>query len=316
MPSLQQVKDANLQLKNAKPGLVAVFAGGTSGIGESTCKEFIRNTVSPRAYIIGRNKLEASRIMQELKEINSKAEIHFLECDLTLLRNVDHICNEIKEKENLINLLFMSAGFLSMKRQETSEGLDRMMAVQYYSRMRLVVNLLPNLTAASAAGEPARVHSALNAGKEGRIFLDDLPLENHFSLKNCATQATTMTTLAFDQLALAHPDITFIHTSPGIVRTNITKGFGPVISFISGAFLLLSAPFLTTAVQESGQRHLYAALSKDYSPVNSEVSERHVQRLNSKSEFCDENSELQEYRQTKVGPQIWEHTLQVFRNCT
>lgn len=92
-------------------------AGGTSGIGESTCKEFIRNTISPRAYIIGRNKLEASRIINELKEINSEAEIHFLECDLTLLRNVDQVCNEITEKENLINLLFMSAGFLSMKRQ-------------------------------------------------------------------------------------------------------------------------------------------------------------------------------------------------------
>jgi hypothetical protein len=191
-----------------------------------------------------------------------------------------------------------------------------MMAIQYYSRMRLAFNLIPALAAASAAGEPARVHSALNAGKEGKIFLDDLPLEKHFSLKNSAAQATTMTTLAFDQLALAHPDITFIHTSPGIVRTNITKGFGPVISSISGAFLILLAPFLTTPVQESGQRHLYAALSKDYLPMNSDNSERHVQRLNSKSEFCGENSELEEYRKSKVGPQIWEHTLQVFRTCT
>ncbi|KAJ5089486.1 hypothetical protein N7532_008170 [Penicillium argentinense] len=264
MPSLRQVKDANLKLKNVKPGLVTVFAGGTSGIGESTCREFIRNTVRPRAYIIGRNKMEASRIVQQLKEINSEAEIRILECDLTLLHNVDRICNEITKNENFVNLLFMSAGFLSMKRQETSEGLDSRMAIQYYSRMRLVVNLLPALSAASVAGEPGRVHSALNAGKEGKIFLDNLLLEHHFSLKNCATQGITMTTLAFDQLALIHPDVNFIHTSPGVVRTNITKGFGPVVSFISGVFLILLAPFLTTPVQESGERNLYAVLSKCY----------------------------------------------------
>ena len=34
--------------------LVAVFVGGTGGIGESTAKEFFLRTTRPKAYIIGR----------------------------------------------------------------------------------------------------------------------------------------------------------------------------------------------------------------------------------------------------------------------
>lgn len=191
-----------------------------------------------------------------------------------------------------------------------------MMAVQYYSRMRMIHNLLPQLIAASTASQPARVHSALNAGKEGKIFLDDLPLRYHFSLKNCATQSITMTTLALDQLAQAHPAVTFIHSSPGVVRTNITHGLGSVVSFISGILLFLLAPLLTTPLRESGERHLYAALSKDYSPVGSKSSKCCVQRLNSKSDFCGENLALKDYQQRNVGVQIWEHTLRVFEDIS
>ena len=43
------------------------------------------------------------------------AEAAFIQKDLTLLKNVDEVCNEIKAKETKLNLLFMSQGILSMK---------------------------------------------------------------------------------------------------------------------------------------------------------------------------------------------------------
>ena len=53
MVSLDTIRDSNEQGKKLK-GLVAVFVGGTGGIGESTAKEFFKRTTQPRAYIIGR----------------------------------------------------------------------------------------------------------------------------------------------------------------------------------------------------------------------------------------------------------------------
>ena len=53
MVSIDTIRKSNEQGKQLS-GLVAVFVGGTGGIGESTAKEFFLRTRQPRAYIIGR----------------------------------------------------------------------------------------------------------------------------------------------------------------------------------------------------------------------------------------------------------------------
>ena len=87
-------------------------------MGESTCREFVRNTRQPILYIIGQNQKKASSITAELRAINPEARINFLQSDLTLLSNVDSVCGEITAKENVVNLLFLSPGFLSMKSRD------------------------------------------------------------------------------------------------------------------------------------------------------------------------------------------------------
>ena len=89
--------------------------GGTSGIGETTAREFVRHTVQPRVYLVGRNEPEASRIITDLQAINPQGKISFLKSDVSLLRSVDTTCDEIKAKEEKINLLFMSPGIMTLK---------------------------------------------------------------------------------------------------------------------------------------------------------------------------------------------------------
>ena len=89
--------------------------GGTSGIGEATCVEFVRNTLNPTIYIVGRNQQRGFGLVKQLEMLNHDATVHFLPSDLTLLSNVDEVCRVIKEKEGKINLLFMTANFLSLK---------------------------------------------------------------------------------------------------------------------------------------------------------------------------------------------------------
>ena len=50
---ISTIRQSNAQGKKVH-GLVAVFVGGTGGIGESTAKELFLWTTRPRAYIIGR----------------------------------------------------------------------------------------------------------------------------------------------------------------------------------------------------------------------------------------------------------------------
>ena len=194
-----------------------------------------------------------------------------------------------------------------------------MFSIQYYSRMRFIVNLLPLLSQASILGQPARVVSVLGAGKEGKILRNDLPLKDNYSFKNCVTHAITLTTLALEQLAMANPGVEFIHTSPGVVRTNISRGLGPVISLISRTLLLLASP-LTVPVRESGERHLYLALGKhrgneDTQQSSLEVSTGNMYRFDWKCEACNGNDAVQEYRQRGVGVDVWKHTVAVFKDA-
>ena len=117
MVSLSVVRSSNSLISSAlAPGLVAVFVGATSGIGEITLKKFAKYSRQPRAYFIGRSQDAADRIAAECKALNPEGEYIFIKADVSLVRVVDEVCKEIKAKEKLVNILFLSAGVPSMDR--------------------------------------------------------------------------------------------------------------------------------------------------------------------------------------------------------
>ena len=53
MVSTESIRSRNAEGHRIKD-FVAVFVGGTGGIGESTATELFKRTVRPRIYIVGR----------------------------------------------------------------------------------------------------------------------------------------------------------------------------------------------------------------------------------------------------------------------
>lgn len=117
MVSLSAVQISNSLISSTlPPGLVAVFVGATSGIGEITLKQFAKHSRSPRAYFIGRSQDAGDRIVAECRARNPAGEYIFIKADVSLIRVVDEVCKEIKAKEKALNILFLSAGLPSMDR--------------------------------------------------------------------------------------------------------------------------------------------------------------------------------------------------------
>lgn len=75
----------------------------------------MKETVSPRVYLAGRNETQASRIIEELRQLNPDSKVQFVKCDAARLKSVDEACKTIQEKEEKVNLLFMTAGILTTK---------------------------------------------------------------------------------------------------------------------------------------------------------------------------------------------------------
>jgi NADP-dependent 3-hydroxy acid dehydrogenase YdfG len=115
MVGIQEVRSELTKLKRLGPGLVGVFVGGTSGIGEATAREFVRSSIQPRVYLVGRSQEQADKIKAEFLKLNPESQTKFIQGDVSLLHNVDKICDEIKSSEEKINLLFLTAGILTMK---------------------------------------------------------------------------------------------------------------------------------------------------------------------------------------------------------
>lgn len=107
---LSVVKASNASLRKLGPGLVALFVGGTSGLGESTLRALARNTSGAKIYIVGRNGEAAEKIKSEVD-----ADVEFLKADVSLLGEVDRVCDIIGKKEATINIMVLSAGYLSFQ---------------------------------------------------------------------------------------------------------------------------------------------------------------------------------------------------------
>jgi NADP-dependent 3-hydroxy acid dehydrogenase YdfG len=120
MVSLSDVHSSNALISSTLPaGLVAVFVGATSGIGEATLKKFVKYSYQPRAYFVGRSQDDADRIIAECKALNETGEYIFIKADVSLICVVDEVCEDIKVKEKTLNLLFLSAGVASIDRSGT-----------------------------------------------------------------------------------------------------------------------------------------------------------------------------------------------------
>lgn len=195
-PTLAAIDSSNAAfVGNLKGSPVAVFVGGTSGIGQGLADAFARwRDGNAHIVIVGRNEAAAKDIISHFpKPTASNSWSHeFVQCDATLMKNVKAASEQILAKHSKINYLVMSPGFFSTSgRDETSEGIDTKLAVHYYARWKFIDELLPALKKTKEDGEDVRVMSVLAAGHGGRIDANDLGLKKGYSVKAAAEAGPT-----------------------------------------------------------------------------------------------------------------------------
>lgn len=113
MVSYRQIQTTTPLLKAALPStLVALFIGATSGIGESTLKHLAQVTVRPRIYIVGRKAAAAIPLLAHLRQSNPEGQFEFLERDVSLIREVEKVAEEVRRNEQRLDLMLLSTGYI------------------------------------------------------------------------------------------------------------------------------------------------------------------------------------------------------------
>jgi NADP-dependent 3-hydroxy acid dehydrogenase YdfG len=119
MVDIKVFRESNAKFKETNsPGTVALFVGGTSGIGKGTLIQFVKHANTPTVYVVGRSKSAFSPLLDELQNLNPQSTIIFIESEISLIRNVDKVCEQIKAKEKKLDLIFLSPGFLSFEARQ------------------------------------------------------------------------------------------------------------------------------------------------------------------------------------------------------
>ncbi|KAJ7761799.1 hypothetical protein B0H16DRAFT_1530578 [Mycena metata] len=275
MPTLAIVKKSNASFDPSYTP-VAVFVGGTSGVGQGMVEAFARY-VQGRAHIIvlGRNEHAAADILARLpRPDGADGWTHeFIPCDVSLMANVRAVCAQISAKVKRINFLVMTTGYSSMVNIGiTSEGLDLHLALRYYQRYVFIQELLPLLQAAHVLSEDAKVMCVLGAGRgspKRPIDLHNLgntvkPRVGNFKVamrSMIASSGYTDAMLAY--FAAQNPGIAFTHIHPGIVRTpTMGADFGGLLTPVSWLINLILR-FIAVPQEECAEHMLYGLFNGD-----------------------------------------------------
>lgn len=220
MASLQDVIRANETLRKRYDTATAIFTGATQGSGLGTLRAFAKHISHPKAIIVGRSLERFQGELQNLKTINPSGEFIFVEGQVSLIESIDAISKQMKNivTNHSVDLLCMSPGWAPIEgRRFTTEGIDEMLALVYYCRLRLVQNLL-EMGLMKPTGS---VLSIFVGATEGRIFEDDLGLQKNYRILNMRGQFSAMKTLSFDRLAEQNPQMKFVHAHPGRVDPHV-----------------------------------------------------------------------------------------------
>jgi hypothetical protein len=318
MVSLQTVQHANVGVGSLPASLVAVFMGATSGIGQSALQHFAQHASSPRIYSVARPSAVASHdnFLSSLRQSNPTGTYNLIEADVSLISEIDRIVAGVKENETKVDILFMSAGFMAFEgRKDTREGLDPSMTTRYYSRLRLVQQLLPLLNNAPSP----RVVSVLGGGLEGPLNEKDLDLRDpkNWSFWNSSIQSGTMGTLALERFAQANPRLSIVHWFPGTVAT-------PGLARANKFGMLPPNP---TSADEAGQRALFLATNDRYAvhgglvpvPIGLSVAKKSgggIFLVDPQGESADSEHLLAGLRKRGVDETVWRFTEKVFAAST
>ncbi|KAH9892461.1 hypothetical protein C8Q73DRAFT_746333 [Cubamyces lactineus] len=263
MPSLALARAANAAFSPAYFP-VAVFVGGTSGIGKATAEAFARYTKgNAHIVIVGRNKSAADSIIASFpKPIAPEAKHEFVSCDAFLMKDIQRVTTSLRERLPKINFLVLSPGLLTFKgRVETPEGIDRRLGLHYYARWKFIYDLMPLLQKARDAGEDAKVMSVLAAGHGKAVDMNDLGVKNYSPAKAGMT-SPTYTDLMMESYLEQNPGISFVHIYPGVVRTPLLQTSHPVLRYLNPISYALLYPF-SVAPEDCAEYMLYGLLQTE-----------------------------------------------------
>ncbi|MCR4996514.1 MAG: SDR family oxidoreductase [Butyrivibrio sp.] len=225
---------------------LAIVTGANSGMGMATVEAL--SDEGAKVIMLCRSEKRGKEALQKLSEKKDR-QLELMLCDLGDYDSIRSFVSRVKEKYKKIDVLVNNAGFISLDRQETKEGLERQFGINHIGHFLLTTELIDIMDKGSRI-----VNVASGAHKTGKIHFDDINLTKGYNVIKGYSQSKLANVLFTRELArrLKDKGITVNCCHPGAVATNIgidrETGFGKTITGLLKPFFQTPAEGARTAI--------------------------------------------------------------------
>lgn len=242
-------------------GKVCVITGSTSGVGYEATLRLAKAGAS--IVMMVRNKQKAEQLCEKIQAISNISPDYFL-ADFENLNEVRNVTEAILAKYPTIDVLINNAGIHLTTRQLTSEGHEKVFAVNHLASFLITCLMIDRMIASA----PSRI---IQINSEGHRFhgldIDDLTWAkrkyNGYLSYGASKTAQLMTVWELDKI-LKGKGVTINAMHPGAVKSNIGSYNGWFYNFFSK---YLMQPLLKNP-EISGEAIYYLASASELEHVS------------------------------------------------
>lgn len=178
---LQILRDEN-RFDGSLKGKAVVITGCSSGIGVPTVEAMVAAGAIVYGGVRGASMDRAKEALASvLKDPKNKDRVHLLDLDLTSLASVKDFADQIKKKEQIVNVLIINAGVMAIPQREvTKDGFEMQFGINYLAHFYLFMCLMDQLLAGARASSNFASRVVCVSSSAHRItpaVLDDINLE-------------------------------------------------------------------------------------------------------------------------------------------
>jgi NAD(P)-dependent dehydrogenase (short-subunit alcohol dehydrogenase family) len=254
-------------------GKVALVTGGALGIGYEVSRAFVLN--GARVIMVNRKEDQGNAAIEKIKEeVGQDAQIEWLQCDFGNLKEVKEVFSGIREREERLDLLVLSAGINANQYGETVDGIDRHFQVnwlgQFYATNLLYPLLrktskIPDTPAPRIVWESSEMHRAAPS----TTHFASLEEINDSTIDHAQLYARTKLAIILgvkygllDRVIKANGDnIYALSVHPGAVNTAMQQQWKDAYPGILGKLITSAMLFTGRNVEQGSFSALYAATS-------------------------------------------------------